>query len=125
MTELERLARRSWPYRELSREALVSVLDMLAGNYPSGDFADLRPVLAWDRATDTLTARRGAPLLSRLNVGTIPDRGLYAVQLGEEGPRLGELDEEMVHETRLGDNILLGASTWRVLSMVMLNPCSM
>ncbi len=111
---IERLVRRSWPYRELSGAALQSVLQMLAGHYPSGDFADLRPLLAWDHSTETLTARRGTPLLSRLNVGTIPDRGLYTVQLGEEGPRLGELDEEMVYETRRGDNILLGASTWRV-----------
>jgi ATP-dependent helicase Lhr and Lhr-like helicase len=112
--ELERLVRRAAPYRELSRTLLEGVLDMLSGHYPSAEFADLRPWLAWDRAEDRLTPRRGAPMATRLNAGTIPDRGLYAVHLGADGPRLGELDEEMVFETRAGENILLGASTWRV-----------
>jgi ATP-dependent Lhr-like helicase len=117
VAEIYRLIRRAGPYRELTRTALDAVLDMLSGRYPSSDFADLRPLLSWDRATDTLSARRGAPMLVRLNAGTIPDRGSYGVFLGPEGPRLGELDEEMVFETKGGDNILLGASTWRVKSI--------
>ena len=112
--ELHALVRRAGPYRELSRAALEAVLDMLSGRWPGGDLADLKPLLAWDRATDTLSARRGTALITRLNAGTIPDRGYYAVHLGAEGPRIGELDEEMVHETKAGDCILLGASTWRV-----------
>lgn len=114
VAEIERLVRRAWPYRDLTRAALESVLDMLAGAYPSGDFADLRPLLAWDRAADTLAPRKGAAMLARLNVGTIPDRGLYSVRIGADGPRLGELDEEMVYESKRGDTILLGASTWRI-----------
>jgi ATP-dependent helicase Lhr and Lhr-like helicase len=113
--ELEHLVRRAHPYRELSRPLLEGVLDMLSGHYPSAEFADLRPWLAWDRTEDRLTPRRGALMATRLNAGTIPDRGLYAVHLGgADGPRLGELDEEMVFEARAGENILLGASTWRV-----------
>jgi ATP-dependent Lhr-like helicase len=108
------LVTRAGPYRSLSRAALESVLDMLSGRYPSSDFAELRPLLAWDRSTDTLAARKGAALITRLNAGTIPDRGSYGVHLGAEGPRVGELDEEMVFETKAGDCILLGASTWRV-----------
>jgi ATP-dependent Lhr-like helicase len=115
--EVRRLVRRAGPYRNLSRSALEAVLDMLSGRYPSSDFAELRPLLSWDRASDTLSARRGAPMLVRLNAGTIPDRGSYGVFLGEDGPRVGELDEEMVFETKAGDNILLGASTWRVESI--------
>ncbi|MEM7250615.1 MAG: helicase-related protein [Pseudomonadota bacterium] len=111
---IERLIRASHPYRELSRPLLEAVLDMLSGRYPSAEFADLRPLLAWDRTEDILSPRRGAPMVSRMNAGTIPDRGLYAVHVGEEGPRIGELDEEMVFETREGENITLGASTWRV-----------
>jgi len=111
---LARVVRASHPFGELSDAALEAVLDMLCGHYPSGDFADLRPRLAWDRTTDTLSARRGAPALVRVNAGTIPDRGHYGVHLGAEGPRIGELDEEMVFETRAGEHILLGASTWRV-----------
>jgi ATP-dependent helicase Lhr and Lhr-like helicase len=115
--EVHRLVRRAGPYRDLSRSALEAVLDMLSGRYPSSDFAELRPLLSWDRASDILSARRGAPMVVRLNAGTIPDRGSYGVFLGEEGPRVGELDEEMVFETKVGDNILLGASTWRVDSI--------
>lgn len=112
--ELLALARRAAPYRELSRELLDSVLDLLSGRYPSDTLAELIPTVVWDRATDTLTARRNARLTAMLNGGTIPDRGLYRVHLGVGGPRLGELDEEMVYETRIGDLLVLGASTWKV-----------
>lgn len=121
--DLERLVRRAASYRDLSRDALVAVLDMLAGRYPSTDFAELRPRLVWDREADRLEARRGAGKLALLSGGTIPDRGLYGVHVigspagagsGEGGPRVGELDEEMVHESRPGQTITLGASTWRI-----------
>jgi len=112
--ELHALVTRAGPYRTLTRGALESVLDMLSGRYPSSDFADLKPLLSWDRATDRLSPRKGAPMVTRLNAGTIPDRGNYAVHLGADGPRIGELDEEMVFETRAGECILLGATSWRV-----------
>ena len=112
--DIERIVKRAFPYRELSREALEAVLDMLSGRYPSSDFADLKPLLSWDRSQDLLSPRRGTALVTRMNAGTIPDRGAFAVHLGEDGPRVGELDEEMVFESRVGDNITLGASTWRV-----------
>ncbi|MCH9674442.1 MAG: DEAD/DEAH box helicase [Gammaproteobacteria bacterium] len=112
--EIERIVRRAHGYREITRPMLETVLDMLSGRYPSADFADLRPLLSWDRASDILSPRRGAEMVSRMNAGTIPDRGLFSVHLGDEGPRIGELDEEMVFETRQGENIMLGASTWRV-----------
>ncbi len=112
--DIERTVHGAWSFRELSRGLLEAVLDMLSGHYPSSDFADLKPLLSWNRANDTLSPRRGAALVTRMNAGTIPDRGAYGVHLGEDGPRVGELDEEMVFETRAGDNVTLGASTWRV-----------
>ena len=112
--ELHALVRRAAPYRDLSRDALLTVIEMLSGQYPSQDFADLRPRLAWDRARDILTPRKGAKMISLLNAGTIPDRGLYGVHVGEGGPRVGELDEEMVYESRKGEVFYLGASSWRV-----------
>ncbi|RYU62432.1 DEAD/DEAH box helicase [Methylolobus aquaticus] len=112
--ELLQCCRRAHPYRTLSRPLLEAVLDMLAGRYTENEFADLRPLLAWDRAADRLSPRRGAAMRSRLNAGTIPDRGNYGVYLVPNGPRVGELDEEMVFETRTGDCVLLGATTWRV-----------
>ncbi|HVH05903.1 MAG TPA: DEAD/DEAH box helicase, partial [Myxococcota bacterium] len=114
VAELERLVRRAAPYRELSREALVGVLDMLSGRYPSTDFAELRPRLVWDRESDVLRARQGAGKIALLSGGTIPDRGLFPVRVGADGPRIGELDEEMVYETRVGQTLTLGATTWRV-----------
>ena len=112
--ELEALIRRAAPYRELSHDALVAVLEMLSGQYPSEDFADLRPRLSWDRKKDILTVRKGAKMISLMNAGTIPDRGLFGVHIGEGGPRVGELDEEMVYESRKGEVFFLGASSWRV-----------
>jgi len=112
--DLEHLVRRAHPYRQLSHAALEAVLDMLSGRFPGGDLADLRPRIRWDRGAGELSARRGAALVTRLNAGTIPDRGHYPVHVGEGGPRIGELDEEMVFESRDGDAFLLGASTWRV-----------
>ena len=114
LADIERVVKRAWPYRDLSRHVLEAVLDMLSGRYPSSDFADLKPLLSWDRSEDLLSPRRGSALVTRMNAGTIPDRGAFGVHLGEEGPRVGELDEEMVFETRVGDNVTLGASTWRV-----------
>ncbi|MGF1662962.1 MAG: helicase-related protein, partial [Kineosporiaceae bacterium] len=111
--------RRTAPFAGLTRGTLEAVLDMLAGRYPSTDFAELRPRLVWDRLTDTLSARPGAQRLAVTSGGTIPDRGLFGVFLasgdaGRTGRRVGELDEEMVYESRVGDVITLGASSWRI-----------
>ena len=115
--ELESLVRRSASFASLSRTLLDAVLDMLSGRYPSTDFAELRPRLVWDRESDVIEAREGAGRIALLSGGTIPDRGQYAVHLGPGGPRIGELDEEMVHETAPGDVITLGASSWRTLEI--------
>jgi ATP-dependent Lhr-like helicase len=116
--EVGALVRRSAPFAALPDSALTAVLDMLAGRYPSDAFAELRPRLTWDRVTDTLTARNGAQRLAVTSGGTIPDRGLFGVFLvgaeGTGGRRVGELDEEMVYESRAGDVFLLGSSSWRI-----------
>ncbi len=115
--ELQRLVRQAAPFAGLTRAVLESVLDMLSGRYPSDEFAELRPRLTWDRLAGTLTGRRGAQRLAVTSGGTIPDRGLFGVFIaGAEGPgrRVGELDEEMVYESRVGDVITLGTSAWRI-----------
>ncbi len=111
--ELYALVTSTHSYGELPRTQLENVLDMLDGRYPSSEFAELRPRITWDRIKGTIRARPGARILSIFNAGTIPDRGLYAVTL-PDGRRVGELDEEMVYETRPGQTFLLGASTWRI-----------
>jgi len=107
------LVRRAGPYRSLAREPFEAVLDMLSGRYPSDDFSELRPRLVWDRVAGSLTALGNARMLAVTNPGTIPDRGLYTVNL-PEGGRVGELDEEMVYESRVGDVFVLGSSTWQI-----------
>jgi ATP-dependent Lhr-like helicase len=115
--ELGRLVRRAYPFRDLGPRALESTLDMLSGRYPSDEFAELRPRIVWDRVEGRLRGRAGAQRLAVTSGGTIPDRGLFTVNLAEDGRRVGELDEEMVYETRPGENFVLGASTWRVLEV--------
>ena len=115
--QLEELIHGAAPFAELPRAQLENVLDMLSGRYPSDEFADLRPRLVWDRIAGTLRVREGAARVALTSGGTIPDRGLYGVFLVGAEPgkgRVGELDEEMVFETRVGETFMLGASTWRV-----------
>src|SRR5262249_8341389 len=140
--ELYATVRGAAPFAELSRGMFESTLDMLAGRYPSDEFAELRPRITWDRIAGTAIAREGARRVAVVNAGTIPDRGLFGVYLagGSGGPstdsqsrgtwgafeaphlnrsrppmsRLGELDEEMVFESRVGETFVLGASSWRI-----------
>ncbi len=122
VADLEQVVRRAAPFASLTRPVLEAVLDMLAGRYPSEEFAELRPRLVWDRTTGTLHGRPGAQRLAVTSGGTIPDRGLFGVFLaasqreanGRNSHRVGELDEEMVYESRVGDVFVLGASSWRI-----------
>ncbi|TDC42819.1 DEAD/DEAH box helicase, partial [Actinomadura sp. KC345] len=113
--DLESLVKRAAPYATLPRSALEATLDMLAGRYPGDEFGELRPRVVWDRVTGVLRDRPGAQRLAVTSGGTIPDRGLFGVFLvGEKASRVGELDEEMVYESRVGDVFVLGASSWRI-----------
>jgi len=125
VASLTAMVKRCANFAELSDEVRNNVLDLLAGRYPSEEFRDLKPRIVWDRIADTLRARDGAQRLAVTNGGTIPDRGLFGVFL-PDGTRVGELDEEMVYETRPGENFVLGASTWRIedvsFDRVIVNP---
>ncbi|MFI8933652.1 ATP-dependent helicase [Streptomyces sp. NPDC053474] len=117
--DLLALVRRAAPFSALPESAFISVLDMLAGRYPSDAFAELRPRVVWDRVAGTVTGRPGAQRLAVTSGGTIPDRGLFGVFLAGADPkkgggRVGELDEEMVYESRVGDVFTLGTSSWRI-----------
>ena len=111
---LHDLVRGAYPFADLSRAQLENVLDMLAGRYPSDEFAELRPRIVWDRTGGVVRGREGARRLAVTNAGTIPDRGLFGVFIVDGGGRVGELDEEMVYESRAGQVIMLGASSWRI-----------
>ena len=116
--DLAAVVRRAAPFAALPDSALHAVLDMLAGRYPSEEFGELRARITWDRVTDELRGRPGAQRLAVTSGGTIPDRGLFTVTTpggaDGRGSRVGELDEEMVYESRVGDTFLLGTSSWRV-----------
>jgi hypothetical protein len=114
--DLYRLVRRAAPFADLGRRMFDGVLDMLSGRYPPTSSPSCGPRVTWDRVKNTVVGREGAVRVAIANAGTIPDRGLYGVFLaGAEKPtRVGELDEEMVFETEVGDTFTLGASTWRV-----------
>lgn len=117
--DLLALARRAAPFASLPESAFTAVLDMLAGRYPSDAFAELRPRVVWDRVAGTVTGRPGAQRLAVTSGGTIPDRGLFGVFLAGADPkkgggRVGELDEEMVYESRTGDVFTLGTTSWRI-----------
>ena len=113
--DLAALVRRAAPFAGLPTSALEATLDMLSGRYPSDEFAELRPRITWDRVTGVLAGRPGAQRLAVTSGGTIPDRGMFGVFLvGERKSRVGELDEEMVYESRVGDVFLLGSSAWRI-----------
>ncbi|MER5530009.1 ATP-dependent helicase [Streptomyces sp. NPDC002677] len=117
--DLLAMVRRAAPFASLPESAFTAVLDMLAGRYPSDAFAELRPRVVWDRVTGTVTGRPGAQRLAVTSGGTIPDRGLFGVFLAGADPkkgggRVGELDEEMVYESRVGDVFTLGTSSWRI-----------
>ncbi len=113
--EVFALVTRAASYAQLPRAAYDATLDLLSGRYPSDEFAELRPRIVWDRVTGTLSGRPGAQRLAVTSGGTIPDRGLFGVFLvGEKASRVGELDEEMVYESRVGDVFALGATSWRI-----------
>lgn len=129
VADLAQVLRRAAPFASLGDGALRAVLDMLSGRYPSEQFGELRARITWDRTTDVVTARPGSMRLAVTSGGTIPDRGLYGVFLASGvpgsdaadepsrprgGKRVGELDEEMVYESRVGDTFTLGSSTWRI-----------
>jgi ATP-dependent helicase Lhr and Lhr-like helicase len=113
VAEVSAMVRRCANFAEISDDLLVNVLDLLSGRYPSEEFSELRPRIVWDRINDRLRARAGSKRLAVTSGGTIPDRGLFGVFL-PDGTRVGELDEEMVYESRPGETFVLGASTWRI-----------
>ncbi|KAA9089026.1 Lhr family ATP-dependent helicase [Microbacterium radiodurans] len=113
------IVRRSAPFRTLPRSAYEATLDLLAGRFPSDEFAELRPRLVWDRDQGTLTGRPGAQRIAVTSGGTIPDRGLFGVFVAGESrnARVGELDEEMVYESRVNDVFTLGTTSWRIVEI--------
>ncbi|HEY7928107.1 MAG TPA: DEAD/DEAH box helicase [Candidatus Dormibacteraeota bacterium] len=117
VADLRRTLTRAYPFADLGELAFDATLDMLDGRYPSEEFGELRARIVWDRVAGTVRGRAGAQRLAVTSGGTIPDRGLYSVNIFEDGRRVGELDEEMVYELRPGETFILGATTWRCVDI--------
>ena len=115
--DLFHLIRQAYPYEGLTPAVFPNVLDMLAGRYPSATHRALRARLSWDRVNGVLAALPGSRLQAVTNPGTITDRGSFGAFLPDRKTRIGELDEEFVFETRVGDTFMLGAQVWRVLEI--------
>ncbi len=111
------LVRCAYPYTDLSARAFQTTLEMLAGRYPSQAYRELRPRLSWDRVNNRLAALPGSRLLALTNGGTIPNTGAFGAYLADGKTKLGELDEEFVFETRIGDTLMLGSQVWRVIDV--------
>ncbi|HYF94916.1 MAG TPA: DEAD/DEAH box helicase [Symbiobacteriaceae bacterium] len=112
--DLLAMLRRSYCYRDLTDRQLFSVLEMLSGRYPSEEFRELRPRIVWDRQENVIRGRDGAKHVAIRSGGTIPDRGYYGVYIRGTAVKLGELDEEMVYESRVGDTFQLGTASWKI-----------
>ncbi|MGH7723518.1 MAG: Lhr family helicase [Candidatus Dormibacteria bacterium] len=117
VAELRRTVQRAHPFADLGERAFEATLDMLDGRYPSEQFAELRARIVWDRVAGNVRGRAGAQRLAVTSGGTIPDRGLYSVNIFDDGRRVGELDEEMVYELRPGEVFILGATSWRCVEI--------
>ncbi len=117
VADLQRTVTRAYPFSDLGARAFEATLDMLDGRYPSEEFGELRARIVWDRVAGTVRGRAGAQRLAVTSGGTIPDRGLYSVNIFEDGRRVGELDEEMVYELRAGEVFILGATSWRCVDI--------
>ena len=98
------LVRRAAPFESLGRTAFDGVLDMLSGRYPSDEFAELRPRVTWNRATGALRARQGIEAAGdcqcRHDSRPRPLRRVPRRRRAGTTVRVGELDEEMVFETK-------------------------
>jgi len=111
---LYQMVQQSYCYRNLTRQLFDGVLDMLSGKYPSDDMRELKPKISWDRINNRLLPRRGARLAAIMNGGTIPDRGYYGVYIADTNIKVGEMEEEFVFESHVGDIFYLGSSEWRI-----------
>ncbi|HEY3289861.1 MAG TPA: helicase-related protein, partial [Anaerolineae bacterium] len=131
--DLFNMVRQAYAYEDLNEKSFRLVIEMLSGKYDAPatarqqdeDFANaklarppsLRARISWDRVNDRLMALPGSRYLAMSNAGTIPDTGAYGVYLADGKTKVGDLDEEFIFETKVGDVFLLGSQTWRVLEI--------
>lgn len=111
--EVLEITKRAYPFREVGKEEVQAVLAMLAGDYEHERDLPVRPRILYDRIHERVEGDAYSRMLAISAGGTIPDKGLYTVK-SESGVKLGELDEEFIFESRVGDRFLLGTFTWQI-----------
>ncbi len=116
LREVLELLPRAYPFREVTHEDVHDVLCMLSGDYEHDRDIPVRPRLLYDRIHGYVEGDTYSRMLAVSTGGTIPDKGLYTVRT-ETGVKLGELDEEFVFESRVGDRFLLGTFAWKIASV--------
>ncbi|UJF32049.1 DEAD/DEAH box helicase [Paenibacillus hexagrammi] len=107
---LAKLLARSDSFRWVTRDKLLQMLEVLSGFYPF-----VRPLLEWNRDSGQLTRLAVTPMAALIGAGTIPQSTAYPVHHSETGLHLGELDEEYIQESSVGDVFQLGTASWRIV----------
>ncbi len=116
VSEVMEILPRAWPFEQVTKEDVKSVLGMLAGDYEHERDVPARPRVLYDRIHEKVEGDGYSRMLALSTGGTIPDKGLYTVRT-QEGVKVGEADEEFVYETQKGDRFILGAFAWKVVSI--------
>src|SRR5574341_1255363 len=111
--DLYRLARAAYPYRELERQDLDAVIEMLSEGIASSRGRS-GAFLHRDQVNGKVKGRRGARLAAITCGGAIPDNANYSVVAEPEGVTVGTVDEDFVVESLAGDIFLLGTMSWRI-----------
>jgi ATP-dependent Lhr-like helicase len=114
--EVMEILPRAYPFKEITKDDLHDVLCMLAGDYEHDRNLPVRPRVIYDRIHGKVEGDTYSRMLAVSAAGTIPDKGLFAVKT-EFGVKLGEVDEEFVFESRVGDKFLLGSFAWQISSI--------
>lgn len=116
LDEVMEILPRAWPFRNVTKEDVQSVLGMLAGDYEHQRDIPVRPRILYDRIHERVEGDGYSRMLAISAGGTIPDKGLYAVKT-EDGVKLGDIDEEFVYESRKGDRFILGSFAWKITNI--------
>lgn len=116
VSDIMEILPRAYPFKDVSENDILDILGMLAGDYEHNRDIPVRPRILYDRINNKVEGDAYSRMLAVSAGGTIPDRGAYAAKT-ESGVKIGELEEEFVYETKIGDKFILGTFAWRIASI--------
>lgn len=114
LQEAYELVKGAYPYHQLPFKQFRQVVEMLGDPSPPEEPGLIKPRLFFDPIHNTLTGNTTGRAMCLNCGGTIPDKGYYPVYVKNSELKLGELEEEFVFESRIGERFLLGSSVWRL-----------